>query len=295
MNLFRVRGIMLAVHFSFFLFLAVQAFIGWAEAGNLGAVQYSAVLLACFVCVVLHELGHCFTALHFGIGVRRILLLPIGGMAEFDTIPREPRQELLITIAGPAVNFAIAALLWLALPASAFAPVDAAAESASAALTLADVGVLLMQWNLAMGLFNLLPAFPMDGGRIVRALLATRLPYLRATRWAAGIGKVICAVMIAIALLWPELLEALIGTSEGAPLLAGLFAFILFVGEVEYRATRRREFEDEHLRATLARLYAPPPLDLEPPLLAGAPSLPASSELRRHPTPLGSAAEPPPL
>ena len=117
MNLFRVRGILLAVHFSFFLLLAVNAFDGWADAGWEGMWWNTAALIAFFVCVVLHELGHSFTALHYGIGVRRILLMPIGGMAEFDSIPRQPRLELWITLAGPAVNFAIAAALWFVLPA----------------------------------------------------------------------------------------------------------------------------------------------------------------------------------
>ena len=90
------------------MLLAYIAWEGWREAGLEGAAWSVAILGTFFTCVVLHELGHSFTARHFGIGVRRILLMPIGGMAEFESIPREPRRELLITIAGPAVNFAIA-------------------------------------------------------------------------------------------------------------------------------------------------------------------------------------------
>src|SRR5688500_15977068 len=177
MNLFRVRGIQLAVHFSFFLLLGVNAFVGWADSGRSGLFWHTAALLAFFTCVVLHELGHSFTAMHYRIGVRRILLMPIGGMAEFDEIPRQPRRELLITLAGPAVNFAIAGGLWLLLPPGS--------GRDDAAMNVIDFGHLLMQWNLLMGCFNLLPAFPMDGGRILRAALATRLSYLRATFWAA--------------------------------------------------------------------------------------------------------------
>ena len=106
MNLFRVRGILLAVHFSFFLLLAVNGFDGWADAGWSGLWWNTAALIAFFACVVLHELGHSFTALRYGIGVRRILLMPIGGMAEFESIPREPAREFWITLAGPMVNFA---------------------------------------------------------------------------------------------------------------------------------------------------------------------------------------------
>jgi Zn-dependent protease len=198
--------------------------------------------------VVLHELGHSFTAMHYGIGVRRILLLPIGGMAEFDSIPRQPRRELMITLAGPAVNFVIAALLWPLLP-------ERAAGGTAEEMTFADFGHLVMQWNILMGVFNLLPAFPMDGGRILRAALATRLNYLRATWWAATTGKVICAIGFAVA-------------AFVEPMLMLLFAFIYVVGELEYRAVRRREIDDAHVRAVLARLYAfePPPLE-EPPVL----------------------------
>ncbi len=262
MNLFRVRGILLAVHFSFFLFLAVLAFSGWADAGVVGAIQYSAVLLAFFVCVILHELGHCFTAMHFGVNVRRILLLPIGGMAEFDTIPREPRQELLITLAGPAVNFVIAGFLWLLLPGQLPAETATSSNAEELTLTLIELGYLLMSWNFKMGCFNLLPAFPMDGGRILRALLATRLSYLRATFWAASVGKALCIAAIASVLVFYSIADAAV--------LVSLFSFILIVGELEYRAAKRNEIEDAHLRATLARLYPPAVLFDEPPLLAAS-------------------------
>jgi Zn-dependent protease len=247
LNLFRIRGILLAIHFSFFLLLALNAYSGWSDAGLPGMLWDTAVLVAFFICVVLHELGHCFTAMHFGIGVRRILLMPIGGMAEFDDIPRQPGRELLITLAGPAVNFAIAAGLWAALP----APVG---DGESTVMTGLDFGHLLMQWNLAMGLFNLLPAFPMDGGRILRALLATKKTYLRATFLAATVGKVLCAIGMLIGAFYQ-------------PMLILLFGFIFFAGEMEYRAARRREIEDAHWRAVLARHHI---IDLpveEPPFL----------------------------
>lgn len=237
-NLFRIGGIQLAVHFSFLLLLAVNAFDGYADAGWPGLWWSTAALAAFFGCVVLHELGHCLTAIRFGVNVPRILLLPIGGLAEFDGIPREPRREVLITVAGPAVNFVIAGLLWLA-PSSA-----GVLETSGEIPTLTESLHLLMRWNLGMGLFNLLPAFPMDGGRLLRAVLATRLNYLRATFWAATCGKVICVLGAAVAV-WVE-----------EPLLVVLFVFIFFVGEMEYRAARRRELDDAHWRAVIARHLA---------------------------------------
>ena len=252
MNLFRIRGIQLAVHFSFFLLLAYRAQEGWMESGWPGLIGYVTTLIAFFTCVVLHELGHSFTAMHFGIGVRRILLMPIGGMAEMDDIPRQPSRELLITLAGPAVNFVIAGLLWLGLT-LAHVPDDT-----ELGYSLAGFAYELLVWNLAMGIFNLLPAFPMDGGRILRALLAVKMNYMKATFWAVSIGKVISGLGAVIAL-WYHV-----------PMLAVLFAFIFFAGEAEYRAVKRREIEDAHWRAVLARTYAanlPPPAE-EPPVLA---------------------------
>lgn len=247
MNLFRVRGIQLAVHFTFFLLLGYTAWHGWTDDRLTGVFWYSLVLLACFACVILHELGHSLTAMHFGIGVRRILLLPIGGMAEFDSIPRQPRREILITLAGPAVNFVLAGLLWIMLP-------PAPAEE-SARLNPLEFGHLLLLWNLLMGGFNLLPAFPMDGGRILRALLALRMDYLRATFWAATVGKVVAALGFGAAFYFEQ------------PLLGLLFVFIVLVGELEYRAIKRREWADAQLRALFGEAAELTPENEEPPLL----------------------------
>lgn len=266
MNLFRVRGIQLAVHSSFFLLLAYVAWEGWQPdpvAGGGGWIGVSwnvVILLAFFTCVVLHELGHSFTAMHFGVGVRRILLMPIGGMAEFDSIPRQPARELLITLAGPAVNFAIALILWAIVRLPAGWPGGDYDFSAD----LKGFAQLLVQWNLLMGCFNLVPVFPMDGGRILRALLAWRLPYLRATRIAATVAKVLASIGILAAIFAPELHLA----KSPAYLMALLFAFIFFAGEMEYRAVERRELEDAHWREMLARIYGTRgPID-EPPVLS---------------------------
>ncbi len=257
MNLFRVRGIQLAVHFSFFLLLAYRAEDGWDNGGWPGLVWGATTLIAFFTCVVLHELGHSFTAMRFGIGVRRILLMPIGGMAEMDDIPRQPVREGLITLAGPAVNFAIAGVLWGGL---ALAQVP---DEALDGYTLPAFVDLLMFWNLLMGIFNLLPAFPMDGGRILRALLALKMPYMRATIWAVRIGKIVAGVCALLALILPPLLYR----SSPAFLIVALFAFIIFAGEMELRAIRRRELEDAHWRAILARTYQTFPPVEEPPVL----------------------------
>ncbi len=252
-NLFRIRGIQLALHGSFLLLLGYAAWEGWQEEGRSGLVWSVATLVAFFACVVLHELGHSFMALRYGIGVRRILLMPIGGMAEFDSIPRQPSREFLMTLAGPSVNFALAAALWF---------VVRTLGDEVPFYSLEGLVYQLFVANLVMGCFNLLPAFPMDGGRILRALIATRLPYLRATFWAARVGKVIAFLGILVALAAPELHVA----NHRLWLLAVLFGFISIAGESEYRATVRREIEDAHWRETLARIYSRAPQE-EPPLL----------------------------
>jgi Zn-dependent protease len=255
-NLFRIRGIQLALHSSFLLLLGYWGYIGFQDAGITGMSWSIVEGLVFFTCVVLHELGHSFTGQHFGVKVRRILLMPIGGMAQFDSIPRQPRQEILMTLAGPAVNFAIAGLLcfivrfpdgWDAYPTPT---------------SLGDLGRHLLIANLYMGLFNLAPVFPMDGGRILRALLATRFSYLRATKVAVIIGRVLATIAIAGALYSYER-----GNYNGI-YFAVLFAFIFFAGNGEYQAVKRQELREAQWREMLAQAsvrHAPPPP--EPPVL----------------------------
>jgi Zn-dependent protease len=245
-NLFRIRGIRISLHFSFLLLLLYVCDEGWRDDGMPGLLWSAGIFLAFFTCVVLHELGHSLTAMRFGVNVRRILLMPIGGMAEFDRIPRKPSQELLITVAGPAVNFVIAGLLWLAVG----FPGNADENMAMSFKALAQV---LALWNLRIGLFNLIPAFPMDGGRILRAFLAMRLPYLRATYWAAMVAKVVTVPGAVIALYL------------GNYFVVAIFVFIFVAGQAEYRAVKRRE-EDELWREALIRHVVNTPAD-EPPLL----------------------------
>jgi len=258
---------MVSVHASFLLLLAYACDTGWQEDGWTGLGWSAAITLAFFTCVVLHEFGHSLTAMRFGVRVRRILLMPIGGMAEFDRIPRRPSEELLITAAGPAVNFAIAALLWCVLPFPHGWRVDQAGDNAL------DFLRVLAYWNLLMGAFNLLPAFPMDGGRILRALLALRIPYLRATYWASTLAGFITIPLalwslytgVAVLLANPVSMWSL---STGAFIRAALFAFIFFVGRAEYRAVKRREETDALWREQLIRSVTGGPTPIpEPPVL----------------------------
>lgn len=254
-NLFRIRGIRLQLHFTFFALLAAVAFEGWSDAGWTGALWGTVILLLFFVCIVLHELGHSFTAMHYGIRVKRILLTPIGGMAEFEEIPRQPVREILMTLAGPAVNFALFGLLCL-VP-------DVPDIEQVSPYSVAGLVYNLSRFNFIMGCFNLfLPIFPMDGGRILRAVLAIKLPYLRATFWAATIGKIFATLGILAALTAPwtglnVILAPFLGESDDPRwMTAVLFAFIFFVGDVEYRAVRRRELDAAHWRDYFARQQA---------------------------------------
>jgi Zn-dependent protease len=179
----RFAGIDVYVHVTFILLLAWVAWNYWAATGTLAGVGAEiALVMLLFLCVLLHEYGHALTARRFGIGTRSITLLPIGGLALLERMPKEPRQEILVALAGPAVNLAIAALLYLAILATGHT---------GAALRLVSAGLLptLLAANLMLAVFNLLPAFPMDGGRVLRAALATRMDRVRATWLAARIGQ----------------------------------------------------------------------------------------------------------
>jgi Zn-dependent protease len=242
-NLFRIRGIMISVHLFFLPLLAYVGYEGWEKAAAPGLYSYVAIFLLVFCCVVLHELGHSFMAMRFGVRVRRILLMPIGGMAEFDSIPRKPVHELLITLAGPAVNFVIAALLWTVVK------FPSGWDDVAIPVTISDLERILFFANIVMGLFNLIPAFPMDGGRILRALLALKLPYLRATFWAVMVARVLALPALAAVLYF-----GFTADQDGSGYLlvrVGLIVFLLYAGEAEYRGVKRRAREEAHWKAAL--------------------------------------------
>lgn len=189
----RIAGIDVYIHLTFLLLLAFVA-ISYAVGGRgVGmALEGIAFLLALFGCVLLHEFGHALAARRFHVQTRDITLLPIGGVARLERMPEEPKQELWVALAGPLVNVALALILALALFATgglnAFADVR---------LNMAQGNFLqqLLAVNLSLALFNMLPAFPMDGGRVLRALLASRMDYPRATQIAALIGQGIALLL----------------------------------------------------------------------------------------------------
>ncbi|MGH2560659.1 MAG: site-2 protease family protein [Thermomicrobiales bacterium] len=193
LKLLSVRGIEIKVHATFVLILIWAAYF-WGDRagfGMRGAIFGVVAILLLFVCVVLHELGHSFVALHYGIGVRDITLLPIGGVAALEQIPDKPRQEFNIAIAGPLVNVAIAAVLIVAgviLDATAILSPDAIDDEVRQT-GLADMLTYITTANIYLAVFNLIPAFPMDGGRVLRALLAMRIDYRRATEIAVMVGQ----------------------------------------------------------------------------------------------------------
>jgi Zn-dependent protease/CBS domain-containing protein len=183
-NIGSIAGTAVRIHITFLMFLVWIFAAGWASGGPQAAMASLIFMVLLFACVLAHEFGHIFTARAFGVATPDVILLPIGGVARLERIPEKPSEEFLIAIAGPLVNVAIALVLMLGLRAHLDAQNLAAVESTSVSLVdrLAEV-------NLFLALFNLIPAFPMDGGRVLRALLATRLGYVRATEVAATIGQ----------------------------------------------------------------------------------------------------------
>jgi Zn-dependent protease/predicted transcriptional regulator len=206
----RVAGTEVKVHLTFFILVAFWAMAGYREGAGTGALLATLSLLALFACVVLHEFGHILMARRFGVRTPDVILLPIGGVARLERIPDEPRQELLIALAGPAVTLAIVVVLYLAVAVSG--PEPSLWELQPAGPFLDN----LMRVNLYLLLFNLFPAFPMDGGRVLRALLASRLGLVTGTRIAARLGQLSAVV------------AGFYGLTAGEPilLLVSLFVFL---------------------------------------------------------------------
>ena len=202
----RLLGIDVKLHWSFLLLLAWVGYEHYLQGQTPGEVAVGVLFVVClFGCVLLHEYGHALTARRFGVQTRDITMLPIGGVARLTSIPREPRQEFLIAVAGPAVNVAIGAAIAALLLANggveSLLPMETTVdglvegEVSRKDFIVKDLGDFLRSVLYANGMlvaFNMIPAFPMDGGRVLRAGLAMVTDYRRATRWAAAVGKAVC-------------------------------------------------------------------------------------------------------
>src|SRR3954454_1644751 len=213
-----IAGTEIKVHATFLLIVGWWALIGYSEAGAAGALFRALELIALFACVLFHEFGHILMARRFGVRTPDVILLPIGGVARLERIPDEPRQELLIALAGPAVTLAIVGILLAVLRLTGnHSEVARLNENQPFLAQLVSV-------NLYLLLFNLIPAFPMDGGRVLRAVLASRLGLLRGTRIAATLGQTFAV------------LGGLYGITKPEPLLI-LVAFFVFLGANAEAAT----------------------------------------------------------
>lgn len=212
----RIAGTAVRIHVTFLLYLAYIAWVGWQFGGAPEAINATAFVSLLFLCVVAHEFGHIFAARRYGIATPDVILLPIGGLARLERIPEDPKQELIVALAGPAVNVVIAAALIAFLGMRTF--------SSFGALEDPQVPLLmrLAQANIILVLFNLVPAFPMDGGRVLRALLAMKVGRSRATGVAAKIGQGLAVIMMVLGFM-------------GQPMLFVLAVFIWIAARQEAR------------------------------------------------------------
>lgn len=225
-----VRGIDIRLHITFPLILLWAAFQFGLGSGDVGGAIFGIIAISLlFVLVTLHELGHSFAAQYFGVPVKQIILSPLGGLAQLNRMPEKPIQELVIAIAGPAVNFVIAILMGSFLLLSGFElnnPLQILAGSAS--LSIMGIFTYVFFYNIMLAVFNLIPGFPLDGGRIFRALLAMKLDYVRATRIAANVGKVVAVGM------------GIYGLINGGIFLILIAVFIYSAGSQEFQMVRAR-------------------------------------------------------
>jgi Zn-dependent protease len=213
-----IRGISLHVHWTFVLLIGWVLLVNAGAGNDINQISWSVLfLLAVFVCITLHEFGHALVAGRFGIQAKEIVLLPIGGIASIEKFPDNPRQELAISIAGPLVNLAIAVLLGLFIPGTPLIKNDPGMSIMHGHDFIYNLRIV----NISLAVFNLIPAFPMDGGRILRALLGFKLNYIQATTIAATVGKIIAILFIVSGIILIN------------PLLPAIGIFIIFSAGVE--------------------------------------------------------------
>lgn len=253
-NLF---GIEIRIHVTFLLIIAWALWRGWNEGGWREGVWSAIFVLCVFAGIVLHEIGHSLVARHFKVNVHAITLFPIGGVAGLSRIPRRPWQELLIALAGPAVSAALAGLLLLARrlghPAVPFPRIGTTAGALLDAVALA---------NLVLAAFNLIPAFPMDGGRVLRALLALFLRFDLATAIAAAMGQILAVGFAAF------------GVYQGQPFIVALGVMLVLLARRENASVRRQ--------ARLSGRYVSDLMDLNAPRFAPDAPIAAAADWQLH-------------
>jgi len=240
LKLGEIAGIRLQVHFTFAIFMAWIVLSGLFDGKSWQVVLANAAFtLGLFTCVVLHEFGHALTAARYGIRTKDITLLPIGGVARLERMPDDPWQELWVALAGPAVNVVIAVSIWIWLLISRGAANLAATDVASGTFL---ERILLV--NIVLVVFNMLPAFPMDGGRVLRALLATRLEYTRATQIAAYLGQGMAVLFGIVGFFYnPMLMFIALFVWIGASQEASMVQMKSALGGIPVRAAMLTKFE----------------------------------------------------
>ncbi len=233
-----IAGTEVRIHLTFFLLLAFVAMQGMAGGhGVAGALDATVLVSTMFLCVLLHEFGHVFAARGYGIRTPDITLLPIGGLARLERMPRKPFHEFVVAVCGPLVNVGIAAMIWLV------AGITTGLDPEFQFHQPGHFWEKLMVWNLFMVAFNMIPAFPMDGGRVFRALLAMFVDYGKATRWAANLGQGIALVVVIYMLL----------SGQFQPVLL-LIAFFIFVAAGQEAAHVQQQEATRNMRVRDAML-----------------------------------------
>ena len=225
----RAFGIDVKVHWTFFLLLAFFAFAGYQRTGSLAnALITTVIILALFLCVLLHEYGHSLVAQRLGIETQDITLLPLGGVARLKSLPERPMDEVKIALAGPLVNVVLAPIFFgiaLLLGGGLAMRPNILEGTQSAGQVFAYLGMI----NIALVVFNMIPAFPMDGGRVLRGLLASRLGAVRATDISSAVGQFFAVGFFLVGLLGGNFLLALVAV------------FIFFGANGEAQMVRQRE------------------------------------------------------
>lgn len=247
-------GIGVYVHVTFLLvILWVVALHRGDDA--LAIVEGVVFVLAIFGCVVLHEFGHALTAKRYGIRTRDITLLPIGGLARLERMPDDPKQELAVAIAGPAVNVVIAAILYVVVQFIQGVDLSGRLERYEPFyLGTGSFAYNLMVVNIFLVVFNMIPAFPMDGGRVLRGVLATKMEYVRATNIAASVGQFIAFVFGFIGLFYnPFLVFIALFVYIGAAQEAGMVQMKAALGGIPVERAMLRRFHSLSSRDALQR------------------------------------------